>query len=151
MFRVLRQLSAADAMQRKIWPLWLRRLKFPNYSQFNRRVKTLAAQAVIAALSDHFRDRMLRTAEKAVDGRPLLVGGSSKDPDVHRGKVPGTWTCGHKLHAVMDSNGAVEAWEVNSLEVGEPIVAAPLWPAWTRQGRWFGPTPTMTATSFTYW
>ena len=103
LFRALHQLSAAQAMRKKRWPLWLRRLKLPSYSQFNRRVKTAGVQAVIAEFSQHFRGLLPTTAEKACDGKPLLVGGFSKDPDAHNGKAPGGWARGYKLHAVVSN------------------------------------------------
>jgi hypothetical protein len=126
LFRALRQLSAAAAMDKRRWPLWLRRLKFPSYSQFNRRVKTAAVAALLAELSGHFRSRLPCSSDKAIDGKPLIVGGFSKDPDAQRGKVPAGWARGYKLHAIVDAGGAVEAWDVTSLLGGEPTVGRDL-------------------------
>lgn len=126
LFGALRQLSAAAALDKGRWPLWLRRLKFPSHSQFNRRVQTPSVQALLAELNTHFRDRLPRTADKAIDGKPLIVGGFSKDPDARRGKVPAGWARGYKLHLIVDAGGAVEAWDVTSLLGGEPTVGRDL-------------------------
>lgn len=126
LFRVGRQLSAQQAMNRRHWPVWTRRIAFPSYSQFNRRVKYERVGQHIAEMSRHFRDLLPKTDEKAIDGKPLLVGGFSKDPDARRGKAPGGWANGYKLHAVVDSAGAVETWHVTSLKAGEATVARTL-------------------------
>jgi len=128
LFRTGRQLSAFEAMNRGHWPIWTRRMAFPSYSQFNRRVKTEGVQRLIAELSEHFRLQLPQTDEKVVDGKPLLVGGFSKDPDARRGRVPGGWGRGYKLHAVVDSCGAVETWKVTPLNEGESTVAQSMLP-----------------------
>lgn len=126
LFAALRQLSAPAALEKGRWPLWLRRLKFPSHSQYNRRVKTPRVQTLLSELNTHFRDRLPRTPEKAIDGKPLIVSGFSKDPDTRRGKVPAGWARGYKLHLIVDAGGAVEAWQVTSLLGGEPTVGLDL-------------------------
>jgi Transposase DDE domain len=64
-----------------------------------------------------------------LDGKPLPVGGCSKDRDARYGRGAGTMDRGYKLHAVW-SNGVVpEAWEVTPLNVAETVVARRLIPS----------------------
>lgn len=62
--------------------------------------------------------------ELVVDGKPLVVGGCSKDPDARRGRAAGGTTArGYKLHAVWGSRCLPEAWEVTGLNEYEGAVA----------------------------
>jgi IS5 family transposase len=62
-----------------------------------------------------------RTA--AIDGRSLLVGGASKDPDARSGRAVGAMGRGYKLHAMINAAGAVVCFDVSPLNVAEQIVA----------------------------
>jgi hypothetical protein len=116
--------SLCWAHDRRNWPLWARRLPRPSYSQLMRRLKTASIQACLDELNTRFRDRLPRTADKLVDGKPLVVGVFSKDPDARWGRLSSEqWACGYKVHIGADSAGAIEAFEVTSLNVGEAPVA----------------------------
>lgn len=123
LFRVGRHLSMAAAMQRRRWPLWMRHLAAPGYSQFKRRVKTATVQQRIRDLGEHFARQCPRVGDKAVDGKALTVGGFSKDPDARRGYVPGGWARGYRLHALIDAGGVIQAWDLTTLNAGEATVA----------------------------
>lgn len=115
------------AHQKRNWPLWARRLPLPSYSQLMRRVKTPAFAARLSALNDTFRRMLPKTREKCVDGKPLVVGSYSKDPDARRGFLAkNVWGRGYKVHAVIDVAGAVDAFSVTPLHTGESTVAREL-------------------------
>jgi len=69
----------------------------------------------------------------ALDGRSLLVGGSSKDPEARAGRAVGGLGRGYKLHSLVDGQRFFVCWEVQPLNVAEPTVgrrllaAAPAW------------------------
>jgi len=121
-FGVLSDRSTRWAYDRKHWPLWLRRLKFPSYSQVMKRLKTPAAQQLIEQLNTDLRQRLPRSPEKICDGKPLVVGGYSKDPDASWGKVPDGWARGYRLHLIVDSLGAIEQFQVTAMHTGEPTI-----------------------------
>ena len=123
LYRVGRHLSMRAGMRRRRWPLWMRRLRTPSYSQFKRRVATDAVQQLIQRVGDHFASRCPRTNDKTIDGKPLAVGGFSKDPDATRGHVPGGWARGYRLHAAVDAAGPIESWAITPLHTGEATVA----------------------------
>jgi hypothetical protein len=121
-FGVLHQLSESQALSRRRWPVWARKLRFPSRSQFNRRARRASVQQAIGRINEAFRSELPRTQEKVCDGKPLIVGGFSKDPDAARGHVPDGFARGYKLHAIVDAGGAVENWRVTPLNTGEATV-----------------------------
>jgi hypothetical protein len=61
---------------------------------------------------------------KLIDGRGLVVGGCSKDPDAGFGFTAGTKAKGYKLHWVVDQvGGAVDGWLVAPMNFPEPQAA----------------------------
>ena len=78
------------ASQRRHWPWWCRRLLvLPSYSQLMRRLKTAPVRRLIARVGEELRLGLPRSPHKVIDGKPLVVGGFSKDPDAAVGVVPG--------------------------------------------------------------
>ena len=63
-----------------------------------------------------------------LDGKPLPVGGCTKDPDARYGRAAGTMAKGYKLHAIWSSNAVPETWEVTPLNTQEAKVARRLLP-----------------------
>jgi IS5 family transposase len=59
----------------------------------------------------------------AVDGKPLLVGGCSHDPEARFGRAAGHLGRGYKLHAIWGQRPLPEAWEVTPLNEHEVTVA----------------------------
>jgi hypothetical protein len=66
------------------------------------------------------------TRYAAIDGRPLLVGGYSKDPDARSGRACGAMGKGYKLHALVNRHHAIVTYQVESLPVAEQKVAVHL-------------------------
>jgi hypothetical protein len=120
---VIRGRSPRWARDRRNWPLWMRRLERPSYSQLMRRLKTPSVQRLIVELNAEFRRRLPSSGEKFCDGKPLTVGGFSRDPDTAEGKLPGNgWGRGYKLHVIVDACGAVDVFELTALNAGEATV-----------------------------
>lgn len=125
-FAVLSGHSPKWASRRRSWPPWCCAVlpqPLISYSQLSRRLKTDALRELVARLNEELRDRLPRGDAKAVDGKPLVVGGYSHDRDAAWGKVPDGWANGYKLHVVIDSaSGAIDAFAVTSLAAGEATV-----------------------------
>lgn len=119
--------SVLWAHDRRHWPLWARRLPRPSYSQLMRRLKSDTIQERIRILNATLRDRLPRASDKYLDGKPLVVGVFTRDPDVAWGKLSNdTWARGYKLHLVFDAAGVVEAAQVTPLNGSESITARAL-------------------------
>lgn len=61
-----------------------------------------------------------------VDGKPLLVGGASKDLEARVGRATMGFGKGYKVHVLWANRCFPEAWEVAPLNVSESIVAQAL-------------------------
>lgn len=120
---VLRVRSMLWAHDKRNWPLWMRRLPCLSYSQLMRRLKGRPVRERIARLYTEYRGQLPDSAEKFCDGKPLPVGGCSKDPDARPGRLPGGgWGRGYRLHVITDACGAVDLFTVTGLDAGEPTV-----------------------------
>ena len=121
---VVRGRSPCWASAKANWPLWMRRLDCPGYSQLSRRLKSASVRQLIERINQHLRQRLPRSTQKLCDGKPLLVGGFSKDSDSAWGVLPGDgWGRGYKVHVLCDEScGAVDAFAVTALDRGEPTV-----------------------------
>lgn len=108
----------------------LRPLHLPSPATMSRR-----AYGVAVALLWHAVEQRLRALSTQVpalivflDGKPLPVGGCSKDRQARYGRGAGVMTKGYKLHAVWSNGPLPETWEVTSLNVEETTVARQLIP-----------------------
>jgi len=104
----------------------LRPTRLPSASTISRRVDSVAA-----GLFWHELERRLRAAGQPglvafVDGKPLPVGGNSKDPDARFGRAAGCVAKGYKLHAVWAGRPMPEAWALTAMNGNEKGVAAGL-------------------------
>src|SRR5271170_4786740 len=121
---VMRNRSLLWASDKRNWPLWLRHVcPSPSYSQLGRRLKTRSVAKLLQQIDVEFRDHLPRSDLKCCDGKPLVVGGFSKDPDARWGKVPDGWARGYKVHALVDSLGAIETFSLRPLNASEAKVA----------------------------
>ena len=128
-YAALNNRSPLWASDRRNWPAWCRAawrraaVALPSYSQLSKRLKTASVSRAIASVDAELRGRLPRGPGKVADGKPLPVGGFSHDPDARRGKVPGGWALGYKLHVVADAaGGAIDAFAVTPLDAGEATV-----------------------------
>ena len=110
------------------WPLWCRRLvpRVPTASTLSRRTRTREFRRLLVRLNAALLKELPGSPLKFLDGKALLVGGHTRDPDARRGRAPGGWGTGYKFHAVVNACGAVEAFAVTPLDAGESTVAREL-------------------------
>jgi len=125
-YSVLYNRSLAWAHDKRNWPLPYRKPRFPSYSQLCKRLKWPRTQRLIEQLEQELRRRQPASGLKLVDGKPLVVGGFSKDKDATVGHVPDGYARGYRLHLVFDSLGRIEAFDVTGLHAGESTVMAKL-------------------------
>jgi IS5 family transposase len=100
----------------------LRPLRIPSEPTMSRRADSMATGVFWRQLEQH-----LRQSEPSVlaflDGKPLPIGGNSKDPDARCGRGAGGMAKGYKLHTVWSKSNLPEAWEVTPMNVSEKTVA----------------------------
>lgn len=134
---VLHERPTSWACDASNWPegLWPRR-RLPSQPTMSRRLGTTEVQRLLHVMEQ----RLIKLQDRhglvaIVDGKPLVVGAHSKDPDCKWGRVgPRSYAKGYKLHAVYGSAPLPLCWEITPLNVGESEVAASLLPALDRGG-----------------
>ena len=98
----------------------------PSASTVSRRLRRPAVGRLLASAEAGLRGEP--GLAKAVDGKPLPVGGCSKDPDARWGRGAGQMSKGYKLYAVWGGGPLPLAWDVRPMNAAEPAVAAELLP-----------------------
>ena len=127
LYACLSDRSPRWACDKRNWPLWIRRVEFPSYSQLMKRLKSPSVASLIETVDTELRGALPSGLDKVFDGKPLVVGGFSKDPDAKRGHVPRGWARGYKLHVIVDeTSGKIEAWDLTALNGGEPTTTLEL-------------------------
>jgi hypothetical protein len=84
----------------------------PSQSTLNRRLRQAAFELFLNWLTEHFRGAGRPGLALSLDGKPLLVGGCSKDPDARSGRAAGHVGKGDKRPAVWGARPLPEAWAV---------------------------------------
>ena len=92
----------------------------------SRRLQTTEVKRLLATMEGVLAGLNSDGFVMLVDGKPLLVGSHSKDPDARWGRVRRGWAKGYKFHAVYGRGSVPLAWEVTPLNEAEPQVAARL-------------------------
>ena len=113
--------------------------RLPSNATMSRRLRTASVREFLDAAEARLRRAGVRRAGddgfapggpvKAVDGKPLPVGGQSKDPDARLGHGAGGLAKGYKLHAIWGDGPLPCAWDVRPMNEAEPAGAAELLPA----------------------
>jgi hypothetical protein len=102
----------------------LRPRKLPSPSTMSRRAYSVGVGLLRRALQERLRALGPPPALVAMlDGKPLPVGGYTKDPDAAYGRGAGMMAKGYKLHTVWSNGPLPDEWEVTSLKVGETTEA----------------------------
>jgi hypothetical protein len=106
----------------------LRPTRLPSPATMSRRIDSIGIGLLWRAIEQRLREH---SAERPaliafLDGKPLPVGGASKDPDARYGRGAGMMAKGYKLHAVWAKRALPEAWEVTSMNASEGTVATRL-------------------------
>jgi hypothetical protein len=117
----------------------LRPPRIPSSSTMSRRVDRAALGLLWRAVEERMRtSNPPRSWASFLDGKPLPVGGCTKDPDARYGRGAGTMAKGYKLHVVLSDGVVPETWEVTPLNTAETEVARHLVKQLKRGGYLFG-------------
>src|SRR5262245_42777201 len=101
----------------------LRPYRLPSSATMSRRIDSVGVALLWHALEQRLRDSGEPALVAVIDGKPLPVGGCSKDPDARFGRAAGHIARGYKLHAVWSVRPVPEAWDVLPLNVDEKTTA----------------------------
>ena len=107
----------------KNWNTRLRPFRLPSPSTMSRRLGDIAVAAILRAMEDRLRQSRPPGLVRVIDGKPLVVGGLSHDPDAHYGHGAGQRGKGYKLDAIWAGRPVPEAWTVVPMNVNEAMPA----------------------------
>jgi DDE family transposase len=115
------------ACQPRHWSTTRRRpARLPSAATLSRRIDSVGVGLLWRALEQRVRDAGRPALLAFVDGKPLPVGGCSKDKDARFGRGAGCIARGYKLHAVWSTRPVPEAWEVTPWNANEKALAEAL-------------------------
>jgi len=100
----------------------LQPLRIPSAATMSRRVDSVGTGLLWRALEQRLRSTGSPALVAFIDGKPLPIGGDSKDPDAHWGRGAGGLAKGYKLHAVWSTGVLPETWEIVPLNTSEKEV-----------------------------
>jgi Transposase DDE domain len=110
----------AWACQADCWPAHRQLARLPHPSTVSRRSRTPSFVARLEQAHRQLRERIGPASSTViVDGKPLRVSDYSRDPDAKNGRAYRRFGKGYKLHAVIDLQGIVLAFDVLPLNVNE--------------------------------
>jgi hypothetical protein len=112
------------ACERRNWPLHLRRRPVPSQSRMSVRLRTPEVQSLIRAIEERtLRPKGSKPIVWVIDGKPLVIGGASKDRQAGVGRAARGKAKGYKLHKLMGLDGSVAAWRIAPMNKDERIMA----------------------------
>jgi hypothetical protein len=106
------------------WPMDLRRFGLPSISRMCRRLRSASVQTLLRELEQ----RVIAPKEPGLcwllDGKPLPIGGCSKDRQSGYGRSASGMARGYKLHVIANVQGEIAAWRLAPMNVDERTMAA---------------------------
>jgi hypothetical protein len=111
------------ACQAKHWPIPCRRQRLPSPGTLSRRLRT----GPVVALLDALEQRVVAPTEPGLfwmmDGKPLVIGGCSKDRQAGYGRAANSKAKGYKIHAIVAPTGAIASWRLAPMNKDERVMA----------------------------
>lgn len=109
------------ACRRGTWPAWMCRWVrcTPSSTTMSRRLRSASVGAFLDEVLEAAQATLPRSLCLLIDGKPLVIGGGSKDRQAGYGRAVGGKAKGYKLHSVHDLWGRVAAWGVAPMNISE--------------------------------
>jgi len=115
------------ACQAENWSEAFRPPRLPDPSTLSRRWQQTSLRNKAYALHKYSVETLgVPCRYAAIDGRPLPVGGCSKDPDARSGRSAGGWGKGYKMHALVDFRHVILSYAIRPMNQAEQTVAVHL-------------------------
>ena len=120
---VIHDRPTAWACRQAHWPVHLRKRALPSPATMSRRLRRRAVRDLLDALERRVTAPTEPGLFWMVDGKPLPIGGCSKDKQAGYGRAAGGKAKGYKLHALVGSDGSVAGWRVAPMNKDERVMA----------------------------
>ena len=124
LWAVLHDRPVSWACQQCNWPPHERRQKLPSNSTMSRRLRSRPVRDLLQQLEE----KVLRTKSHirlawSMDGKPLVIGGSSKDKQAGYGRAASSKAKGYKLHTIIGKDGEIAEWRIAPMNKDERVMA----------------------------
>ncbi len=124
MWAVLHDRPMSWAICKANWPIHERRRTLPSSSTMSRRLRDREVRAVMMSLEQAVvRSRGDKRLVWVIDGKPLIVSGSSSDRQTGFGRAQRGNARGYKLHLIQGIDGLVAAWRIAPMNKDERVMA----------------------------
>ena len=132
---VIHDRPTAWAVKASNWPADLRPW-LPSQSTMSRRLRKPEVPQLLQAVEEQFLSLQLVACQwiRIIDGKPLPIGGNSKDRDARFGRGAGALQKGYKLHAIWGPF----AWGLAHMGTSEKTMARQLIPTLPQGGYLLG-------------
>jgi Transposase DDE domain len=123
LWAVLHDRPMGWACQPANWPPHERRWRKPSASRLSRRLRSKSVGELLHRLEQQTLASGQRPLVWAVDGKPLVISGCSKDRQAGYGRAAGGKAKGYKIHMVLSIDGEVALWRVAPMNKDERLMA----------------------------
>ena len=111
------------ACQHDNWPPHVRRGEIPSPATMSRRLRSRD----VLFIREQLEKRVLRGNNSGnlvwiIDGKPLVIGGCSKDRQAGYGRAASSKAKGYKIHAIIGSDSSVAAWRLAPMNKDERVM-----------------------------
>jgi hypothetical protein len=98
--------------------------RLPSAATMSRRLRTVGVLGLLERVLARLGERVPPALARRVDGKPLVVGGFSKDRDARWGRAVDHKARGYKLFLAWGAGVVPDAWKLGPMNESEPQVAA---------------------------
>jgi hypothetical protein len=98
----------------------------PSQSCMSRRLRSQTVEKLFEEMEQAIRENPGYCWVKFIDGKPLPIGGYSKDPDAKWGRATSSKAKGYKLYAIVGRGSFPLVWHIDTMNVNENKVAQQL-------------------------
>lgn len=120
------------ACQAENWPKDRPFRRLPSQATMSRRLRSRPVKDLLNILENHIKEATSPAVDKGgslvIDGKPLPIGGATKDPDAGYGRAVRGFAKGYKLYAVWGQAAVPEARAIAPMNVHEATMARELIP-----------------------
>lgn len=113
----------AWACRSENWPLHLRNRPPPSPATMSRRLRSPRVVALLDALERRVLTPKTPDLFWMIDGKPLPIGGCSKDRQAGYGRAAGGKAKGYKLHTLAGGDGCLAGWRLAPMNKDERVMA----------------------------
>jgi hypothetical protein len=123
---VIHDRPMAWACRKEHWPVHRRRWPLPSPTTMSRRLRSPSVMALLNALERRVVAPKHPGLFWMMDGKPLTIGGCSKDRQAGYGRAANCKAKGYKMHAILGSQGTIACWRLAPMNKDERVMAARL-------------------------